>query len=75
MIDWREFDKNDRSINSHIDHLVTDGQTIDVGFFAHSPTGYRWFKRTVSVPWGEAMMMNVTHFAPFTFPNVKEDEA
>lgn len=72
MIDWQKYDPTDRSIESHVPHLVTDGINVRVGFHASTPNGYKWFRENPKSPIDELLRMPVTHFAPINLPREEE---
>lgn len=73
MIDWIKYDKHDRSIESHVPHLVTDGLNTRIAFRANSPDGYVWFREQPRSPIAEILGLNVTHYAHINLPG--EDKA
>lgn len=44
MIEWIEYDPNSRDIESHVTHLITDGQTVQTAQHAKylNKEGYGW---------------------------------
>lgn len=73
MIQWIKYDRHDRSIQSHVPHLVTDGTNTRIAFRAASPDGYMWFKEQPRSPIDEKIGLEVTHWSPINLPG--EDKA
>lgn len=68
MIEWTEYDPASREIESHRDHLVTNGHRILIAQHASVPgTGrYSWMINNTLIGW-------VTHFAKINLPNQDEE--
>lgn len=63
MIEWIEYDKNSREIESHVDHLVTNGIIVVAAQHVHlgSGYGYGWKCHSIVLEW-------VTHWAKINLP-------
>lgn len=63
MIPWVKYDPTDRNIESHVDHIVTNGHKTLIAQHASVPgTGrYSWMINNTLIDW-------VTHFAEITLP-------
>lgn len=70
MIPWRKYDPTDRSIESHVQHLITDGRTTWTAYHVKriGSSDYRWYDDD-----NELMYVPVTHWSPINLPG--EDEA
>lgn len=68
MINWIPYDRHDKSIPSHVPHLVTDGETVRISWRAHSMNGYVWFREMPRSPIDERLSFIVTHWAPINLP-------
>lgn len=65
MIKWIKYDPYSRDIESHVNHLITDGSNIWVAYHArriNSPS-YTWFDDD-----REPMTVPVTHWSPINLP-------
>ncbi|MBY0205279.1 hypothetical protein [Paenibacillus cucumis (ex Kampfer et al. 2016)] len=64
MIEWRKYDPTDRSIESHVPHLVTDGERVMVAVHAKrlEGDGYSWHRR------GGYLVKDITHWVPINLP-------
>lgn len=69
-IPWKDYDPTDRSIVSHVDHLVTNGHRTLIAQHASIPgtSKYSWMINNVLIAW-------VTHYAEINLPDDKEAEA
>ncbi|OMF00269.1 hypothetical protein BK124_11460 [Paenibacillus amylolyticus] len=69
-IPWCKYDPTDRSIPSHVPHLITDGSNRWIGFHAKriNTPEYTWFDDE-----REPMNLPITHWAPINLP--REEEA
>lgn len=69
MIHWRKYNPTDRSIESHRNHLVSDGRNTLVAWHASVPgTGEcAWRINNSIIGW-------VTHWAPINLPESEETE-
>ena len=67
MIEWIEYDKNNRAIESHVNHLVTNGQVVLIA--QHQSTigtnHYHWKCNMSIIPW-------VTHWAKINLPQANK---
>lgn len=63
MIEWKKYDPNSREIESHINHLVTNGQVVLIAQHAKlgPEMGYGWMCNTSVLTW-------VTHWAKINLP-------
>lgn len=63
MIEWRKYERNDRSIPSHVDHIVTNGHRTLIAQHASVPGAgkYSWMINESLISW-------VTHWAPINLP-------
>ncbi len=70
MIEWRKYDPTDRSIESHVPHLVTNGTEIIRAFHANNlGHGYAWYKCQRDTGYDQLIDMPVvTHWAPINLP-------
>jgi hypothetical protein len=69
MIQWQKYDPFSRDIESHVNHLITDGRNIWVAYHEkriYAP-GYTWFDDE-----REPMGVPVTHFAFINLPREEE---
>ncbi|MCM3208508.1 hypothetical protein [Paenibacillus illinoisensis] len=75
MIEWRKYRKNDRSIKSHVPHLITNGIGTEIAFHASNPNlGYTWYKWTSDTGYDRLVDMPVvTHYAPINLPGEEEE--
>jgi len=64
MIDWIEYDRHSRDIESHVEHLVTDGNRVLIAQHAKriDANGYGWFIN------GGYSLRQVTHWAKINLP-------
>lgn len=64
MIPWRKYDPTDRSIPSHVPHLITDGSNTWIGYHAKvvNRSEYRWYDDN------DPMCLPITHWAPINLP-------
>ncbi|GIP55937.1 hypothetical protein [Paenibacillus vini] len=64
MIPWQKYDPTDRSIESHVPHLVTDGKQALIAVHAKrlDGDGYGWRRQ------GGYSFNGVTHWAPINLP-------
>jgi hypothetical protein len=64
MIEWIKYDRNSREIESHKNHLITDGLNIWVAQHAKyvSRDGYGWHEGK------ERLSLPVTHWAKINLP-------
>lgn len=69
MIPWRKYDPTDRGIESHVDHLVTNGRKTLVAQHASIPGKgkYCWRINNTLIPW-------VTHWSPINKPEREDTE-
>ncbi|MNP29532.1 hypothetical protein D3C76_1225610 [compost metagenome] len=67
MIKWIKYDPVSRSIESHIDYLVSNGHKVLVAQHAKIPGKgkYSWRINNVLIDW-------VTHYAPINLPREEE---
>ena len=67
MIEWIEYDMNSRKIESHVDHLITDGRNVWVAQHAKYKhrEGYGWHDGR------EPLSLPVTHWAKINLPNAE----
>ncbi|WP_339197824.1 hypothetical protein MKY95_07510 [Paenibacillus sp. FSL P4-0176] len=74
MIEWRKYQKNDRSIQSHVPHLITNGIGVVMAFHASNPKhGYTWYKCTSDTGYDQLVDMPVvTHYAVINLPGEEE---
>lgn len=65
MIEWRKYDPTDRSIPSHVPHLVSNGERFMVAMHQKSleSDGYEWAHSNAGYRVG-----GVTHWAPIHLP-------
>ena len=63
-MEWKMYNKNDRTIESHVRHLVTDGKRIEIAEHARriGEAGYTWFVL------GGHLAMDVTHWMAIELP-------
>ncbi|RKN86768.1 hypothetical protein [Paenibacillus ginsengarvi] len=64
MIDWIKYDPYSREIESHVNHLATDGQQVWVAAHTKNPhrSGYNWYD-------GRYMINSeITHWAKINLP-------
>ena len=67
MIEWKEYDPTSREIESHVNHLVTNGHRTLIAQHA-SVTGtnkYSWMTNGALIGW-------VTHYAKINLPDPTE---
>ncbi|WP_028609205.1 hypothetical protein [Paenibacillus harenae] len=66
MIEWIEYDSNSREIESHKDHLITDGRHVWIAHHAKllNATGYGWHDRYT----GKPLLLPVTHLSKINLP-------
>lgn len=64
MIEWIEYDPTSRAIESHVDHLVTNGRGMLIAQRAKSldSAGYKWYGI------GGYSINGVTHWAKINLP-------
>ncbi|MBP1312294.1 hypothetical protein JOD82_005439 [Paenibacillus sp. 1182] len=63
MIQWTKYDPKDRSIESHVNYLVTDGYTPQIAQRANLGSGlYGWIDRS------NHRVFNVTHYSRINTP-------
>ena len=64
MIEWIEYDPTDRSIESHVNHLITNGKAVQVAQHAKivGRAGYAWFVGQ------QRLAEQVTHWAKINLP-------
>jgi hypothetical protein len=64
MINWIIYDRNSREIESHRDHLATDG--LNVWILQHAKninsSGYGWHEDGISI------VLPITHWARINYP-------
>ncbi|MCP3810053.1 hypothetical protein NLX78_22800 [Paenibacillus sp. Lou8.1] len=66
MIQWIKYDPKDRSIESHVDYLVTCGMTLQIAQHAHLGSGeYGWL-----IQYNH--QINVTHYSEINMPEAIE---
>lgn len=67
-IPWRKYEPTDRSIESHVKHLVTNGNSPMLAIHAKKlqGEGYEWSRA------GGYTVRNVTHWAPINLPGEEE---
>ncbi|WP_438498713.1 hypothetical protein, partial [Paenibacillus sp. IHBB 3054] len=67
VMEWILYDRHDKSIESHIDTLVTDGRRVVLGARhaaqAHPDGGYGWHINDTPLTW-------VTHWARIQLPKI-----
>lgn len=64
MIEWKKYNPYDRAIESHVDHLVTNGHQVVIARHAAKimPDGsYGWHINSAVIGW-------VTHYAVIHLP-------
>lgn len=63
MIGWTKYDSSSREIESHVNHLVTNGHRVLIAQHASVPgTGnYSWMINNALIDW-------VTHYAKINLP-------
>ncbi|WP_138187858.1 hypothetical protein [Paenibacillus alvei] len=63
MIDWIKYDPNSREIESHVNHIVTNGQVVLIAQHMHlgPDIGYGWKCNESVLGW-------VTHWAKINLP-------
>ncbi|MFM9329017.1 hypothetical protein [Paenibacillus mesotrionivorans] len=63
-IEWIKYDRNSSSIESHVNHLVTDGQSVRVAQHAKNlkSQGYGWHEGR------KPLKYSVTYWAKINFP-------
>jgi len=68
MIEWIKYDKYSRNIESHVEHLVTDGNRVLIAIHAKmlDADGYGWF---IS---GGYSFKQVTHWAKINLPGKRK---
>lgn len=64
MIKWTKYDPTDRSIESHVTHLITDGKEVWLAqhAYSHEYQRYQWYIE------GGYKKKDVTHWAPINLP-------
>jgi hypothetical protein len=64
VIEWIEYDSRSREIESHVDHLITDGRTVWIAQHAKriNSEGYGWHEDR------EPLNLPVTHWARINLP-------
>jgi len=62
-IPWKKYDPTNRSIESHVDHIVTNGHRVLIAQHASVPgtRRYSWMINNALIDW-------VTHYAPINLP-------
>lgn len=65
MIKWIEYDKNSKSIESHVLRFVTDGKSIYKADHAHRAYGYAWAD-------DRGILSNITHWSEMNLPQAPE---
>lgn len=68
-IPWRKYDPTDRSIPSHVPHLITDGSNTWIGYHGKvvNRSEYRWYDDE-----REPMNLPITHWSPINLPGEEE---
>ncbi len=65
MIDWIKYDPHSREIESHVNHLITNGKAVTVAQRAKlvHREGYGWFEGKLRIA------QPVTHWAKINLPD------
>lgn len=68
MIEWIKYDRNSREIESHVNHLITDGRNVWIAEHAKyvNGDGYGWHEDR------EPLNLPVTHWAKINLPKPTE---
>lgn len=71
MINWIKYDRTDRSIVSHVDHLITDGLNIWIAQHAKliNGNGYGWHDED-----RDPMNVPVSHWSPINLPGEETEQ-
>jgi len=71
MIEWIKYDPYSREIESHVNHLITNGRAVGVAQHAKliGGDGYGWFDGTLR------LAQPVTHWAKINLPEVSGDDS
>lgn len=65
MIERRKYEPTDRSIPSHVPHLITDGSNTWIGYHGKvvNRSEYRWYDDE-----NDSMCLPISHWAPINLP-------